>query len=113
MASSDRILKDGVLRVRLEPNGKELVVRVSGELDIASAKTFADELRQASDSDASAVILDLSEVSFIDATGIRALVFAAARSRSNGDRLRMRRGSASVVRALAVSGLEQTLPLIG
>ena len=112
MASSDRVLKDGVLSVRLEPNGNELVVRVSGELDIASAKTFSDEVRQASDSDASAVILDLSEVSFIDIAGIRALVFASAQSRSNGDRLRMLRGSEAVKRSLLASGLEQTLQFI-
>ena len=51
------------------------------------------ELREGLDGDASEVILDLRGVSFIDSTGVRLLVFAAAHSRSKGDRLRMRRGS--------------------
>jgi anti-anti-sigma factor len=51
-------------------------------------------------------------VSFIDSTGLRLLVFAAARSHSNGDRLRMMRGSEAVERVLLVSGLEQSLPFL-
>jgi anti-anti-sigma factor len=69
-------------------------------------------LRKGIDGDAPKVILDLREVSFIDSTGLRLLVFAAARSRSHGDRLRIMRGSKAVERVLLVSGLEQSLPFL-
>jgi anti-sigma B factor antagonist len=113
LASLERVCDDGALNVRVEQNAREqLVVRAWGELDIASAKLLSDELRAAIDSDASAIVLDLNGVSFIDSTGLRALVMAAANSRSNGDRLGMRCGSAALQKALKVSGLERSLPLI-
>src|SRR5688500_18396186 len=80
LASLDRVRADGVLTVRVERRGKELVVRVSGDLDIASAKRLDDELLRAISSDASAVALDLGGVSFIDSTGLRILLFAAKRT---------------------------------
>ena len=66
LASLDRVCEDGLLTVRVEQEGNELVVRASGELDIASAKRLEGELLQAIDSDAAAVVLDLGGVSFID-----------------------------------------------
>jgi anti-anti-sigma factor len=56
------------------------------------------------------VILDLGELTFIDSTGLRLLVFATAHSRDNGDRLRMLHGSEAVERIIKVSGLDQMLP---
>jgi anti-anti-sigma factor len=50
-----------------------LVVRTFGEVDIASAKSLEKEIRSAFDSDAEAVLVDLSEVSFIDSTGLSVL----------------------------------------
>jgi anti-sigma B factor antagonist len=112
LASLDRVCEDGVLEVHVEQDGNELVVRASGELDIASAKLLADELRTAVDSEASVIVLDLKGVSFIDSTGLRALVLAGAHSRSQSDRLGMLCGSGPVQKALKVSGLERSLPLI-
>jgi anti-sigma B factor antagonist len=104
--------EDGVLTVRAEQDARErLVVRASGELDIASTKLLSDELRAAIDNDASGMVLDLSGVSFIDSTGLRALVLAAAHSRSQDGRLGILCG-APVQKALKLSGLDRSLPLI-
>jgi anti-anti-sigma factor len=111
LASLDRVCEDGVLTVRVEQEGDELVVRVSGELDIASAKRLEDELLQTIDSDTSAVVLDLGGVSFIDSTGVRLLIFAAEHSRSKGVPLRILDGSAQVKEMIETSGVEDLLPL--
>jgi anti-anti-sigma factor len=110
LASSPRVREQGHLDVKVEEAGREVVVRLHGELDIASAKTFEDELRQAIDSDASAITLDLGRLSFIDSTGLRAMVSISELSRTKGNLLRMSRGSESVERALEVSGLRDSLP---
>jgi anti-sigma B factor antagonist len=52
------------------------VLRLSGELDLATDEDLLSAFRSASD-DASEVILDLSELEFIDSTGIRAFVTIA------------------------------------
>jgi anti-anti-sigma factor len=110
LARSPRVREQSLLAIQVEEDGKELVVRLDGELDIASAKAFEDEVRRAIDTDASSVTLDLSRLSFIDSTGLRAMLAINEFSSSKGDPLRMSRGSEPVERALEVSGLRDSLP---
>jgi anti-anti-sigma factor len=51
-------------------------LRVEGELDIASAPELSQALRDI-DAPANPVVLDFSEVSFMDSSGLRALLEAA------------------------------------
>ena len=111
LASLDRVRTDGVLTVRVERRGKELVVRVSGDLDIASAKRLEDELLRAISSDASAVALDLGGVSFIDSTGLRILLFAAKRTVTSRKRFKIAHASPPVREAWDAGGLERDFPL--
>ena len=111
LASLTRVCEDGVLSVQVEPRGGELVIRASGELDIASVKRLEDELSRALDSDASAVVLDLGGVSFIDSTGLRVLLLAAKLATANGKPLSMVRITEPVREVIALSGVERSLPL--
>jgi anti-sigma B factor antagonist len=111
LASLPRVREEGILTIETHRDGNQVVVRADGELDIASSKGFEDELHRAIDSDASTVVLDLSGLSFIDSTGLRALVAVSAHSHNHGDRLRILRGPEAVERVLEVSGLDRQLPL--
>jgi anti-anti-sigma factor len=113
LASLDRVCEDGVLALQVEPQGNELVVRASGELDIASAKEFEDEVVRAINSDASAVILDLSELSFIDSTGLRVLLLVSELSATSGPSLRSVQASGAVREVIKTSGVEDLLPVAG
>jgi len=111
MGNSDRIREDGQLTVRVEHDGEALVVSAFGELNLSNAKTLEAELRRAIGGDASAVVLDLSAVTFIDSAGLRVLLLMAKQSLRNGGRLRLLRGSAPVEQAIEVAGAEDLLPL--
>jgi anti-anti-sigma factor len=63
------------------------VLRLSGELDLATDEDLLSAFRSAYD-DASEVILDLSELEFIDSTGIRAFVTIAREASPRGVVLR-------------------------
>jgi anti-sigma B factor antagonist len=104
------LTSDG-LTVQVDQGDDPLVIRAFGEVDIASARTLEESLRQVLGRDHSSIILDLAGVSFIDSTGLRVLLWAVAHSRENGDRLRIRCGSAAVCRVIEVTGLERSLPL--
>jgi anti-anti-sigma factor len=99
-----------LLTLESEGVGHAVVIRPSRELDLSTTGTLDAALRRAMDADASEVVLDLSQLDFIDSSGLRLLVAAAERSRANGSRLRMLRGSAPVERMLELTGLEQSLP---
>jgi anti-anti-sigma factor len=111
LASLERVSEDGLLSVRVVPDGNLVVIRLSGELDIASSKKLEDELRRAINTGPSSVVLDLGDVSFIDSTGLRALLLAAKVASTNDTELSMVRASAPVRSAVEVSGLDGSLPL--
>jgi anti-sigma B factor antagonist len=111
MGKRTRIREDGRLAVRVEQDGEELLVRAFGELDVSNAKTLEGELRRAIGGDDPGVVLDLSAVTFIDSTGLRALLLMAKHSLRNGGRLCLLRGSDPVDRAIEVGGVERLLPL--
>jgi anti-sigma B factor antagonist len=111
LASLGRVRKDGLLTVSVEPAGALLMVRAEGELDIASARLLEEEVREAIDSGASTVVLDLSGLDFIDSTGIRVLLSVAEHASRTGDRLRMLHGSERVENVLDLSGVAPLLPL--
>ena len=98
--------------IRMEQAGDLLTVHVIGELGLSTAKTFEAQLRLAISGDASTVVLDLGDVHFIDSTGLRSVVRIANQSLRAGARLRMRRTSPSVQKALKGGGLEHLLPSV-
>ena len=75
------------------------VVIVSGELDAATADRLAQHLKRSP----AARVLDVSAVSFIDASGLRVLL--AATDRNGERRLVLREPSRSVMRLLDITGL--------
>ena len=102
--------REGPFSVRVEEDGDELAVHAVGELDIAGAPALEHSMLHALESGAPSIVLDLTEVTFIDSMGLRVLLWAA-HSDENGDSLRIRIGSA-VRRRIEMIGLERSLPLI-
>ena len=85
---------------------------LAGELDIASADDLEKELAAAEVDSPATLVLDLRRVEFIDSTGIRTLVAADERARSQGRRLAVVRGPNAVARILTVTQLDQHLDIV-
>ena len=81
------------------------VVSMSGELDLATAESFDNELEKARSTDAPRIILDLSALRFIDAVGLSHLLRAEFASRKESAGLFLTRGAHHVERTLELSGL--------
>ena len=75
------------------------VVEVTGELDLSTVGRWEDNVR-AVGRDASAVVLDLSEVGFVDSAGVRTLFRLARDTASRGTRLLIVAPSGGAVRRL-------------
>jgi anti-anti-sigma factor len=101
-------------KVITEVRGKTLVVRAFGELDLSVVEPFEDAVREALSGDAPRVLLDLSELWFIDSTGLRALVSANELATENGKELTIwGEVSPAVERAFGVSGMVDRLTFEG
>jgi anti-anti-sigma factor len=82
------------------------VIALSGELDLSNATQLEERL--AGDID---TVLDLSELSFIDSSGIRVLISTAQRAQSEGWTFSVRNAQPAVLRVIKVVGLDQQLGL--
>lgn len=60
-------------------DGGRLVVRLSGEFDIATVDTLRDEVEAIIESDASSVTVDMVGLEFMDSSGIAMLMRIAGR----------------------------------
>jgi anti-anti-sigma factor len=83
-----------------------IVIRVTGEVDMATAGQLLGAL--APDSGRPFVI-DLTDTTFMDSSGLAALAIAHKR----GDPIVLRNPSATVRKILTISGLDQALDLEG
>jgi anti-anti-sigma factor len=74
------------LAIRVLTQGGTVRVRVIGEVDLQTAPMLEEALLREVEI-GSEVLLDPSEVSFIDSAGLHAIIAAAQRAKSNGGRL--------------------------
>ena len=98
------------LEVRSVRSDDRHVIVLKGELDLDGVGRVTKALEAAEASDARRIVLDLSGLTFIDSSGVHMIVGANLRSRVDGDRLRLIRGSARVQRVFELSGVLERLP---
>jgi anti-sigma B factor antagonist len=85
-------------------DGEPVVVRAAGEVDISSAGALEACLGPLVTT-RGATVLDLADVSFMDASGLRALVRAQRRAKEAGSSFSVRCPSDAVVRVLKIGGV--------
>ena len=96
--------RHGTLILRIGEAPDSLVLQAVGEVDHASAPALEHSLLRALESRASSIVLDLNGVSFIDAAGLRVMLWATATSRREGGRLRVDCESAAIRRLFDLPG---------
>jgi anti-sigma B factor antagonist len=103
----------GPLTIRRERKGGSCLIRLYGELDLATAAALEKAVSDASASGVSAVVLDLSALCFIDASGLRSIVAADLRARcGGGSSFHLLRGPSNIDRLFRLTGLHESLPFL-
>jgi anti-anti-sigma factor len=92
--------------------GDAFVIRVKGELDLFECPRLVRALREAEASHAVRILLDLEELTFIDAAGLSALVAAWYRSVTDSNRLQVTHGKGNVADMFRLTALDMVLPFI-
>lgn len=102
----------GPLLVRQMSEGVVHRLTAIGELDLATVPLLESAFDAVlSDDDAEMIVVDLTELSFIDSTGIHLLIRMNTAC-ADGDRLRVISGSRAVERMLDLTGVRAHLPII-
>ena len=95
--------------VTVESAGEEvLVARVSGDLDLATSPRFSEALAAAPA--ARRVVIDLTDCTFLDSSGVRALV-QAVREIPEGERRVDVVAGPAILRVLEITGVDRMVPV--
>lgn len=94
------------LTVRIETRHDMASLALHGELDIATVPIVEDRLAHVEGVGVAVIMLDLRELTFIDSTGLHALLRARDRATSNGHRLVLVDASQSTRRLLELTRTE-------
>src|SRR5262245_40882234 len=85
------------------------VVTLPDEIDAVNAERVGADLQAAFGPGVTVVVADMTATTFCDSAGIRALVLAHSQAAASGAELRLAVSSASVLRILALVGLDGLL----
>ncbi len=87
------------------------VLRLHGELDMATAPRLGRALHAALDTKPSRLAVDLSKLTFVDSSGIRVLFDASRRAQADGCTLVLRSPCRSVHKALKLTRIDLLVPI--
>ena len=85
--------------------GAQPVVRLVGEVDMATSPAVKNTLAELVEGGHLAVVVDLSEVTFMDSSGLHALVDAQRRLSESGGKVVLRKPGPAVDRLLQITGM--------
>lgn len=92
-------------------DGEAAFVALTGELDVATALRLQQTLaRLIPDDETSALTLDLSQLTFIDSSGLAAVVYASRLCERHDCELSVIRGTDAVHGVFEMTGLAEHLP---
>jgi anti-anti-sigma factor len=101
--------EESAFSVSVSTAGSAAVVRVVGELDVATAPQLREAVVGLVRQDVSDVIVDLGGLEFVDSSGLSVLIGAHKRLREQGGQLRLRSVPAQAANVLRVTGLTDIL----
>ena len=84
---------------------------VSGEVDVHTAGQLGAALDTVIDAGALQLVVDLTDTSFLDSTGLSVLVRALSRVRSDAGSLRIVAPADRIAKVFRLTGLDTTMPL--
>lgn len=98
-----------VLDIQIESNDAYTLCRPKGELDAYTVAQFREALNELVDS--SALLIDLSEVPFMDSAGLGALIGGIRKIRDNEGRVAVVCSRPTLTRLLHTTGFDRIVPV--
>jgi len=105
------VLREELLSSDVRRSGTSAVVKLVGELDTSTAAALYEQFAQLSRDGVSHVGLDLSELTFLDSTGISAIVAEHKRAGDLGGELIIFSPPNSIRRLFELTGLTEVLTI--
>lgn len=99
------------MQIAATPGSNRYVITVSGEVDLATSPELDTAVIAAIDSGTSSVVIDLTDVSFMDSSGLGVIVRALKRCREAENDLDLVITNERVLKVFGITGLDQVIPI--
>jgi anti-anti-sigma factor len=87
-------------------------VVLDGELDISTLDEALRRVEAAERAEPPLLVIDMSELTFVDSSGVRLVLLADERARAAGRRIAVRLGNGPALRVFQVLGLVERLDML-
>ena len=99
-------------RIQIETTGSTVVARISGEVDISNVGPIKRKLFDSVPSSSPGLVVDVSETSYLDSSGVYLLFELARALEGRGQRLSVvAPPTAPSTRVLLITGLDRMVPV--
>jgi anti-sigma B factor antagonist len=92
-------------------SGDLTVIEVKGEIDVYTAPVLREEITSLVDSEHTSIVVDLTQVSFMDSTGLGVLVGALKRVRTLGGDLSLVINEEKILKVFRITALTQVFTI--
>jgi anti-sigma B factor antagonist len=99
------------LTVEVSRGPEAHTILLAGEADLVGTPSIEAALRDACASESALVVIDLSKLTFIDSSGLHALMSGYELCRARSQELRIVPGPANVQRLFELTGMNDVLPI--
>lgn len=99
------------MNIEINDKNESVNIRVSGDIEMMSIKDFKTKLFDVGENTDKDVEIDLSDVNYIDSSGVGVLITLLKRQRSKGKTLKIAKVSPKVMNVLKLSSLSDVFDL--
>jgi anti-sigma B factor antagonist len=100
-----------IMQIATTPGSDHYVITVSGEVDLATSPELDTAIIAAIESGTSSVAIDLTDVSFMDSSGLGVIVRGLKRCREADKDLDLVITNERVLKVFGITGLDQVIPI--
>ena len=112
LAFTERKDATDLLEIAVSDDGGLRLLRLTGELDMAGVDQFERLLAADQAPGTGTFVLDMRELTFIDSSGLRAVIMADQRVRAEGGRFIVVRGPDRVNEVMEMTGVARQIELV-
>ena len=99
------------MQIATTPGSDRYVITVSGEVDLATSPELDNAIIAAIESGTSSVAINLTDVSFMDSSGLGVIVRGLKRCREADKDLDLVITNERVLKVFGITGLDQVIPI--
>ncbi|PKM54235.1 MAG: anti-sigma factor antagonist [Firmicutes bacterium HGW-Firmicutes-3] len=92
--------------------GKTSMIRIVGEIDIYSIEKFRETIEEKIKTQAPEIILDCSELSYMDSTGMGVLIELRNKTKEMGQKIIMINPRPNIKKLMALTGVDKIIEIV-